>query len=197
MIESTDGRRALFGPKYQLKEIRARHQLIMQLQLAGISQVKIAAALNMTAQQVCNVQNSDMYRAAFAKMQELTANKVIDRVVGIRERIEKMAGTSLDVLDEILKDDMAENKVKADIAFDILDRSGYGAPQRVEHTLNWDQKIGEAWEERKRRKQVAESVIDVTPGIPILEELTAGSAPPGEQDEDPDNDTELLASNER
>lgn len=171
MIESLDGRRALMGPKAQIKEIRARHQAIMRLHILGVSQKDIAQILEITPQMVSIVQNSDIYRAEFSKMQQQANEKTVESVADIQARIEKLAGKSLTVLEEILEDAMADNKIKADVAFDILDRSGYKPAQKVEHSVNWGETVNGAYQKRKAIR-AAEATVEV---VPTQEPLALGS----------------------
>lgn len=185
MLESLDGRRALTGAKNQIKEIRARHQIIMRLHLAGASQVDIAKVLDITPQMVSIVQNSDIYKAEFNKLQAAANQKAVEENVDIQKRIENLAGKSLTVLEELLNDAFTDGKLKADVAFDILDRGGYRPAQKVTHTLDWGARVQDAYQTRKLR--AASATVDVTPQLaapeptPTLESSDSDNSPDSEE----------------
>lgn len=181
MLESLDGRRALGGAKMQIKEIRARHQAIMRLHLIGVSQKDIAEVLEISPQMVSIVQNSDIYKAEYMKLQRQATDKVVEETADLHKRIERLAGKSLDVLDEILNDALADNKLKADVAFDILDRGGYKAAQKIEHEVTWGDQLKDAYNKRKAIKE-AQAVVVEAIALPAPEDE------PTQTDEDDSND---------
>lgn len=190
MLESLDGRRALYGAKAQIKELRARHQMIMRLHLVGVSQKDIARILEITPQMVSIVQNSDIYKAEFVKMQAATNEKAVEDAVDIRKRIEALAGQSLTVLEEILRDAMTDDKLRADVAFDILDRGGYRAAQKVDHTVNFGQTVQNAYNRRKEIR-AAEAVVETTAlPAPGQDETTTDEV--SDEDSTPQDDSTAL-----
>jgi predicted transcriptional regulator len=172
MLESLDGRRALGGAKAQIKEIRARHQAIMRLHLIGVSQKDIAEVLEISPQMVSIVQNSDIYRAEIGKLQRQATDKVVEETADLHKRIERLAGKSLDVLDDILNDALADNKLKADVAFDILDRGGYKSAQKVEHEITWGDQLKDAYNKRKALKEAEAAVVVDAIALPAPDEST-------------------------
>lgn len=149
-IVSLDRRRAIGGRKVQIKEMRSRHQQILRMDIRGIPQTEIAEFLGITAVMVSVVQNSDIYRAEKATLQKEINGRVVTEASQVKEKILKLSGHAIDELEDILRDKFTDPKLKADVAFDVLDRAGHKPAQQIE-VVSYKDKLQVAYLRRKER----------------------------------------------
>lgn len=150
-VVSMDRRRSPNGAKTQIREMRSRHQQILRMDIKGYPQVEIAEILGITPQMVSIVQNSDVYRAEKARIEIDLTERTVTEASAVKAKIIEMSGLAIDELEGILKDRLADPKLKADVAFDILDRSGHKAAQRLE-VVSYKDKLQLAYSRRKQRQ---------------------------------------------
>lgn len=178
-LRSADRRRNPDGPKTQIKELRSRHQAILRLDLAGLTQREIAPIVGLTPQMICVVQNSDIYRAEHARLQGRLTEDTVTDLGTVSRKLESLCGVSVDTIEEVLLDRSASPKVRADTAFNVLDRNGLRPPERHEHVHTYDSVLLDAY---RRRREAAATTIEATAGAP--------SAPPGFPGNGPDDENE-------
>jgi hypothetical protein len=121
--------------EFQFKSVRAKNQAILKLDVAGMSTNQIAKELCIPVQTVLALIKTDIYLLekerynAEVKSQPTTSGPP-------RERLKSLADLSLDVLERILRTDDFNDpklrKLKVEVAFDVLDRSGYQPVQQHE-----------------------------------------------------------------
>ena len=92
----------------------------------------------------------------------LTKDLAVDIQQEIAHNITLSAPTALLTMMSIMKDDTVADSVRLQAARDVLDRSGYGAANRIEISSQLDNKSDN--ELRAELRQLMNNVIDVTPG---------------------------------
>ena len=111
------------------------HRKMVRLAAAGLKPGEIAKITGFTPGQISRILGSPMFQV---ELQRLEAKGEI-LAIDIREDIQKMAETAIDVLDETLNmevDNRFDRKLRLDAAKDILDRAGFrksAEPQRHVH----------------------------------------------------------------
>lgn len=154
---SLDRRRNPSGARTQIKELRSRHQAILRLDLAGLTQREIAPIVGLTPQMVCVVQNSDIYRAEKVRLAGAINGDALNTLQHAAKRLEKLCNPSIDVIEEVLLDRGTAARVRANVAFEILDRNGLKPPERHEHVHTYDSVLLDAY---RRRKEALVAVGD-------------------------------------
>lgn len=123
------------GESGALKDLTPRHRAIMRAVLKGMSAGEIAEVSGLTERAVRMIVGSEIFQKELLKLEARADDECISGVVDVRAKIKELSGVSIDVLDKILRDRMMHPKLRADIAFDILDRDGYGAVKKVEESI--------------------------------------------------------------
>lgn len=123
------GRLATGRPrKYQIMELWDRHHTILRLLALGLTPKVIAEQVGCTVATVSNVARSEL-----GKRQLRLLNGAADKLtVDILEDIKNLAPLAVAKLEEILSNDDSDKKLVANVAQDILDRAGYGAPKVIQ-----------------------------------------------------------------
>lgn len=116
------------GRKYQIQHMWSVHHEIARLALLGMKNVEIAKELGVTEATVGNCLGSELVKKQLMIMRGARDASTID----VAKRIQAMLPEALDVLDKILADENASKSVRVNIAQDLLDRGGYGAPKVIE-----------------------------------------------------------------
>ena len=91
----------------------------------------------------------------------LTRELSIEIQQAVAHNIASSAPTALLTMMQLMKDDTVADSVRLQAAKDILDRSGYGAANRIEISSQLDNKSDN--ELRAELRQLMNNVIDVTP----------------------------------
>ena len=91
----------------------------------------------------------------------LTKDLAVDIQQEIAHNITLSAPTALLTMMQLMKDDTVADSVRLQAARDVLDRSGYGATNRIEISSQLDSKSDE--DLRAELRQLMNNVIDVTP----------------------------------
>ena len=91
----------------------------------------------------------------------LTKDLAVDIQQAVAHNITLSAPTALLTMMTIMKDDTVADSVRLQAARDVLDRSGYGATNRIEISSQLDSKSDE--DLRAELRQLMNNVIDVTP----------------------------------
>ena len=111
----------------------------MRQLLAGVSQGEIAKELGYSASRICVIVNSELFQVEMTKMREKIEALFIEnegskvQTDRVRVRIKEEGLESINTIVSLR--DCAENeKVRQTSAFDILDRGGYKATEKIDTT---------------------------------------------------------------
>ena len=157
--------------RYEPKAVLPRHRTIMRLQLANFKKCEIAEILGMSAAAVSYITNSGLYKAEFDKLQAKADEKAITEHLDVRQKIGELSKTAILELEDALKDKTAPRKLRVDVAFDILDRDGYKAPEERHVTVDYIRAARKAFAKRKANKLLRDGTTGkVIPFIPKAEE---------------------------
>ena len=118
-------RRAI--PIQPLTHLWERHKEIARLLLSGMTQQEIARKLDFSESWLSIVCNSPIFR----KYLDSLRSRVETGLADVRETINQGAVLSANVLLGMLKQTDVSPATKAKVAFDFLDRAGYGAIKTV------------------------------------------------------------------
>lgn len=116
------------GPQYQIQQLSARHQSILQMIAIGMKNVDIAERLGITAQSVSIVRNSQLGREKLNNLVQRTDDNVVD----LKKRFEELGPLAADTLEDLLTDKTVPSATRANIAKDLLDRAGHKPVERKE-----------------------------------------------------------------
>lgn len=116
------------GPQYQIQQLSARHQSILQMIAIGMKNVDIAERLGITAQSVSIVRNSQLGREKLNSLVQRTDDNVVD----LKKRFEELGPLAADTLEDLLTDKTVPSATRANIAKDLLDRAGHKPVERKE-----------------------------------------------------------------
>jgi len=107
-----------------LKHLLPHHMRILDLTLEGIPRPEIASLVDMTPQQISNIQNSPVFQDELARRRE-RRNDIVDRtsanaLVEAKEKLTALSVQAVEVLESHLGHQDA--RVQQSAAKDILDR---------------------------------------------------------------------------
>lgn len=109
--------------KQELQRLRSRHHLIIRLMATGkVTQKQCAQIVGCTPQTVSNTINSRLGQQKMRYLQGEADAGAIDML----EEILELAPMAMAELESVLNDGTAEQKLKVQVAQDLLDRAGYG-----------------------------------------------------------------------
>jgi hypothetical protein len=109
---------------YQVQELTDRHQQIIRLTFAGLSEVDIAGKIGVTRETVCAVVNSPMAKAELARLGE-RAEAILTNVPLQLELHADLKGAGRDALKvnrQIMNDDKVDPRVRSSVGRHFLDR---------------------------------------------------------------------------
>lgn len=115
------GRPASGERKYAIQTMWDMHREILRLAVTGMQQVDIASVLGVTPVMVSYTLNSPIAKRELAN---LRAARDLD-AVDVAKRIQQIAPSALEVLEELLSE--GNDAIKLRAATDILDRAGHAA----------------------------------------------------------------------
>ena len=144
-----------------LQSVHSRHRIIMRMQLKGFTTTDIAETLGMNISSLSYVMNSDIYKAELEKLQARADDRTVDEVVDVKRKLEQMSGFAVSKLDEMLRDPKTADKLRVDMIFDVLDRTGNSAPKKVEHLHDYTSALQKAFENRKKLRAAHNGSIQV------------------------------------
>ena len=111
-------------PRFALKKLQTKHQLIMWDLLKGKSQNAIAKKRGMTAGRISIIVNSPLFKSELKNLREAVKKELVSNKASIEERLESLQGKSLDTFEEVLDNPKVPLKLKKETAKDILVLSG-------------------------------------------------------------------------
>ena len=111
-----------------LKELRTQHRTIIQMVFSGYKNNEIAERLEMTQSTVSQIIRSPLGQAYLEGLQDKAKEATLD----VRKKLVSMNKSALNVLDRIMNPaEKAPHSVQLTAAKDVLDRTGYKAPDRL------------------------------------------------------------------
>jgi predicted transcriptional regulator len=140
--------------RFEPKSLQPRHRNIMRLQLANFNKKEIAEMVGLSEAAVGYITNSDIYKSELSKLEQEINTKLVDEALDVRKEISALSKKAILELKAILYNESANPKLKADVAFDILDRDGFAAPEERRVTIEWTDAVKKAHARRKELKLV-------------------------------------------
>lgn len=117
-----------------LKELKVQHREIARLRFNGVKPSEIASKLSMNIQSVYNILRDPLCKSFLAGL----SDKADESTINVRRTLAEMNPLALNALKGLL--DPTSTKVPASVVLgaskDVLDRNGYGAPEKHEHVHN-------------------------------------------------------------
>jgi DNA-directed RNA polymerase specialized sigma subunit len=111
-----------------LKELRNQHRTIIQMVFSGYKNNEIAERLEMTPCTVSQIVRSPLGQAYLEGLQDKAQEATLD----VRKQLVSMNKSALNVLDRLMNPaEKAPHSVQLTAAKDVLDRTGYKAPDRL------------------------------------------------------------------
>jgi len=111
-----------------LKELRNQHRTIIQMVFAGYKNNEIAERLEMSACTVSQIVRSPLGQAYLEGLQDKAQEATLD----VRKQLVSLNSSALSVLKRIMNPaEKAPHSVQLTAAKDVLDRTGYKAPDRL------------------------------------------------------------------
>jgi predicted transcriptional regulator len=111
-----------------LKELRTQHRTVIQMVFSGYKNNEIAERLEMSACTVSQIVRSPLGQAYLEGLQDKAQEATLD----VRKKLVSMNKSALDVLSRIMNPaEKAPHSVQLTAAKDVLDRTGYKAPDRL------------------------------------------------------------------
>lgn len=111
---------------YSLNYIRPRHSEIARRLVLGQTQSNICRELGMSTSRMSMIVNSPLFKLEVLKLERERDSNTVD----VTKQIREAAPDCLDVLQRVMYTSKSE-RLKVDIAQDILDRAGYNAIQKT------------------------------------------------------------------
>ncbi len=157
------GRNAGTERKYAIQTMWDVHREIVRLAVIGMKSVDIADTLSITPAMVSYTINSPIAKREIAN---LRAARDLD-AVDVAKRIQQIAPTALETLEELLCESNDAIKLKA--ATDILDRAGHAAVKTLRtESVSLHLTKDDIEDIKNRAKEIGLCVID-TPNEEIVE----------------------------
>lgn len=111
-----------------LKELRTQHRTIIQMAFSGYRNKEIADRMEMSDCTVSQIIRSPLGQAYLKGMQDKSQEATLD----VRKKLVSMNSEALKVLERIMDPaEKAPHSVQLTAAKDVLDRTGYKAPDRL------------------------------------------------------------------
>lgn len=111
-----------------LKELRIQHRNIIQMAFSGYLNKEIAARLDLSEATVGSVIRSPLGQAYLNGLQDKSQEATID----VRKKLLSLNNSALSVLERVMNPaEKAPHSVQLTAAKDVLDRTGYKAPDRL------------------------------------------------------------------
>jgi predicted transcriptional regulator len=111
-----------------LKELRNQHRTIIQMVFAGFKNNDIAERMEMSPTTVSQIIRSPLGQAYLEGLQDKAQEATLD----VRKKLVSLNASALTVLERIMNPaEKAPHSVQLTAAKDVLDRTGYKAPDRL------------------------------------------------------------------
>jgi len=112
---------------YQLKKMRAVHRRIAEHAALGMKDKDIAAVVGVTPQTVSYTRKSQVVQDYMDILESAAAGQTIDTLKELRE-LAPFAARTLEIL---MLNPNTDDKIRASVAQDLLDRAGYAPVKKV------------------------------------------------------------------
>lgn len=119
----------------EINTLTPRHQRIARLLFTGHTQTEVARLIGCNKSTVCRLQRDPLVHKELSRLQEAAESKVIENAPGMIDKLQKGALRGMDVLLDILDDPSTSvemMKLKANVTFEILNRTGYGPIKQIQ-----------------------------------------------------------------
>jgi translation initiation factor 1 (eIF-1/SUI1) len=137
-------------PQAALRLIRPRHREIMRRKICGQINREIAAEMCLSEHTVSIICAAPLFVIELRKMEKEVRAKAIEKASDISERIIKLQGPALSVLENIIQSKEATERLKRDAANDILGLGGIKKGKQNEDGMSdFAQFISDAYIEAK------------------------------------------------
>lgn len=114
---------------YEVKTVQVRHQAMIRLKAAGLTNIEIAEILKVTPQNVSDVLNSPLVQDRLSELQGDLDNNLIEA----HKNLERLAINATEHCRKILQDEVESSQtLKTKVALEVLDRIGLGKTHKVE-----------------------------------------------------------------
>lgn len=116
-----------------IQVLKPHHTAMARMFAVGLQPGEVATLTGFTPSQISVIQGSPLFQAAVAKIQDMLDEGAVAEV---HDQLQGMAPRAAEVLDEDLNFMplcTADRKLRQTAAIDILNRTGYKIPERVEH----------------------------------------------------------------
>jgi len=111
-----------------LKELRTQHRTIIQMAFSGYKNKDIAERMEMSDTTVSQIIRSPLGQAYLEGMQDKAQEATLD----VRKKLVSLNNSALSVLERMMNPaEKAPHAVQLTAAKDVLDRTGYKAPDRL------------------------------------------------------------------
>lgn len=162
-----------------LKELRNQHRTIIQMVFSGYKNNEIAERLEMSACTVSQIVRSPLGQAYLEGLQDKAQESTLD----VRKKLVSLNKSALTVLERIMNPaEKAPHSVQLTAAKDVLDRTGYKAPDRLHVDMTMQTKTDQEIDAEISAMQ--QSIIKSYIQDPV--KLTSTSEPSTFTDEQPD-----------
>jgi hypothetical protein len=124
---------------YNHKRIQPRHNEIIRRAFLGQTQAQIAAELGFSPQTICLLLNSTLAKIALERMRQASEDKCIDAPARVRlaSELRELQDESVKTQLEIIKNPVADIKVKAAIAKQHVSEGVYETEEKKEEKISF------------------------------------------------------------
>lgn len=143
--------------QYELRKLRGRHHLILQLAARGYKNVDIAKALSITEVTVSYTLNSELGKQKLAALMDKGDLSAVDVILEFQE----LAPIAVGVLEEILLNDTAKDSDRLSAADKILNGAGVAKKHSLDINIHHvtDDEIKEAKLRARKNASLAGFII--------------------------------------
>jgi len=151
---------------YEITRISAKHHEVVRMLLLGFKNYEIAEAVGLQPIQIAHIRTSPLIKEKLAALQERRDTQTLD----VADQLQKDMVKNLDVLMRIRDGELedadgnrvlADVKLRADIAFGLMDRAGYSPVKRVQgEFLHGQLQVGEIEEIKSRATQARNMAVE-------------------------------------
>lgn len=151
---------------FEVARISAKHHEVARMLLLGFKNYEIAEAVGLQPLQIAHIRNSPLIKEKLAILQERRDAQTLD----VADQLQKDMVKNLEVLQKIRDGELEDpdgNKVftnvklRADIAFGLMDRAGYSPVKRVQgEFLHGHMGAGEIEEIKQRAQQARNMAVE-------------------------------------
>jgi len=116
---------------YDIQALRAVHMEILRRHFLGQKSKDIARDLRISESTVSYTINNPMAKEYLKELSEEADEEVVD----VAKRVKEIAPEALRVVEKMLRDEEQPARLRAQIAWDILNRAGHAPAKKIEGTM--------------------------------------------------------------